>query len=64
MTTEEQREQFIQKLAEMLRRTPFTFEFNVKKRPQGIKIIYELKQEHLDAILAAEAKNHKQEDCL
>lgn len=62
MTPEEQREQLIQKLAEMLRHTPFTFEFKVKKNPKGIKVIYELTQEHLDTILAAEAKNHKQED--
>lgn len=62
MTPEEQREQLIQKLAEMLRHTPFTFEFKVKKNPKGIKVIYELTQKHLDTILAAEAKNHKQED--
>lgn len=58
MTQDEQREQVIKNLTEMLRHNPFTFEFKVKKRPQGIKVIYELKQEHLDAILKAEANEH------
>ena len=51
MTPEEQREQFILSLADVLRKTPFTFEFQVRKKPKGIKIIYQVTQEHLDAIV-------------
>lgn len=49
MTTEEEkREQVIQDLAEELRRTPFSVEFKVKKKPVGIKIIFEVTQEEMD----------------
>lgn len=44
---EQQREIMIQTIGEMLRETPFTFEFKVKKKPQGIKIIYEVTQDEL-----------------
>ena len=58
MTNEELREQAIQNLAELLRTTPFNFEFKVVKKPKGIKIIYEVTQEHMDEIMrrAAEGK--------
>ena len=49
MTNEEKREQVIQNLTELLRDNPFTFEFKVKKKPAGIKVIYELTQEEMDA---------------
>ena len=51
----------IQNITEMLRRNPFTFEFKVKKRPQGIKVIYEVTQEELNAMMAAAEKKHKEE---
>lgn len=51
MTQEEQREQLILSLTSMLRTTPFTFEFKAKKNPQGIKIVYEVTQEQLTAIM-------------
>lgn len=50
MTEEQRREQVIQNITGMLRHSPFTFEFKVKKNPQGIKIIYEVTQEEMDAI--------------
>jgi hypothetical protein len=42
----------------MLRVTPFTVEFKVVKKPKGIKIIYEVTREHMDAMMkkAAEGK--------
>lgn len=43
----EKREQTILQIANCLRRSPFTFVFQVKKKPQGIKIIYEVTQEEL-----------------
>ena len=50
MTTEEKREQFIQNITEMLQHNPFTFEFKVKKKPAGIKVIFEVTQEQMDKI--------------
>ncbi len=51
MTQEENREQFIQQLASALRDTPFSVEFKVKKKPKGIRIIYEVTQEEMEAVL-------------
>lgn len=58
MTNEELREQAIQNLAEILRTTPFKVDFQVVKKPKGIRIIYEVTQEHMDAMMkkAAEGK--------
>lgn len=50
MTQNEHRELAIKKITSMLRRNPFTFEFKVKKKPNGIRIIYEVTQEEMDAI--------------
>ena len=50
MTTEEKREQMIQSITEMLQHNPFTFEFKVKKKPAGIKVIIEVTQEQMDGI--------------
>lgn len=55
MTTEEEkREQAIQNIAEGLRRNPFSVAFKVKKKPAGIKIIFEVTQEEMDAMLEKE----------
>ena len=59
MTQEEKREQVIQNLADMLRTTPFTFEFKVKKNPKGIKVIYEVTQDEMDAMMKKAAEEHK-----
>ena len=58
---EEAREQVIQNITEMLRRNPFTFEFKVKKRPQGIKVIYEVTQEELNKMMEQAEKKHREE---
>ena len=50
MTTEEKREQVIRNITEMLQHNPFTFELKVKKKPAGIKVIYEVTQEQMDKI--------------
>lgn len=57
---EEKREQAIQLIADLLRDNEFTFEYRVKKKPQGIKIIYELTQEELDEIIENAAKKRKE----
>lgn len=60
MTQEEQREQVVQNITGMLRRNPFTFEFKVKKRPQGIKVIYEVTQQEMDEMLKQNNPNNKE----
>ena len=59
MTQEEQREQVIQNLTGMMRTMPFTWEFKAKKKPQGIRIIVELTQEQLNAVMKQAAERHK-----
>lgn len=61
MTPEEQREQAIQSLANILRTMPFSVEFKVVKKPKGIKIIHEVTQEEMDAIVEKAAKVAKKE---
>ena len=60
MTAEEKREQVVQNITEMLRNNPFTFEFRVKKKPQGIKVIYEVTQEDMDRMVNDAAKKNKE----
>ena len=51
MEEQEKREQVIQDLSNLLRRNPFTFELKVVKKPKGIKVIYEVTQEELNAMI-------------
>ena len=50
MTTEEKREQTIQGLADLLRKSQFSVEYKAKKKPQGIKVIIEVTQEQMAMI--------------
>lgn len=50
MTAKEKREQVIQGLTNLLQSTPFTVEYKVKKKPQGIKVIIEVTQEQMDLL--------------
>ena len=59
MAQDEKREQVIQNIADMLRTNPFTFEFKVKKNPKGIKVIYEVTQDEMDAMMKKVAEKHK-----
>lgn len=59
MAQDEKREQVIQNIADMLRTKPFTFEFKVKKNPKGIKVIYEVTQDEMDAMMKKAAEEHK-----
>ena len=54
---EEAREQVIQNIVDWLRSEPFTFEFKVVKKPKGIKVIYEVTQEEMDAFLQKSRKD-------
>ena len=58
MTQEEIREQTIQGIAELLRHNAFSVEFKVMKKPKGVKIIYEVTQEEMNAM--AEQAQKKQ----
>ena len=60
MTAEENREQVVQNITEMLKANPFTFEFKVKKHPKGIKVIYEVTQEEMDALANEAIEKHNQ----
>lgn len=60
MNNEEKRELFIQKVAELLRENAFTFTFKVKKKPEGIKIIWEITQEQMDAITKKQLEQKQQ----
>ena len=51
MTQEDQREQMVQRIANLLRTTSFKFEFKVVKKPKGINVIQEVTQEEMDEIL-------------
>ena len=48
---EQQRERVIQGITEMLKINPFTFEYRVKKKPAGMKVVYEVTQEQLDEMM-------------
>ncbi len=61
MTKEEQREKVIQGITELLRHSTFTFEYRVKKKPTGVKIISEVTQEQLEAIRAHVKKKNTEE---
>lgn len=54
MAQDEKRERAIQNIVDMLRTKPFTFEFVVKDKPKGIKVIYEVTQGEMDAMLRKE----------
>lgn len=54
---EEKREEVIKGISDMLRRNPFTFEFKVVKKPKGIKVIYEVTQEQLKAMMERASDN-------
>jgi len=56
MTPEEQRERAIKLVADMLRMHPFKVEYKVKKKPQGIKVIVEVTQEHMNFMIANAAR--------
>lgn len=49
---EEKREQVIQDIAGLLRVSPFSIEYIVKKRPQGVKIILEVTQEDMNKMIS------------
>ena len=51
MTLEEQRERVVQSIADLLRNCQFTYEYKVKAKPKGIKVIIEVTPEQLTEIM-------------
>lgn len=51
MKQDERREEIILGIEKMLRHLPFTFEYKVKKKPAGIKVICEVTQEQMEKML-------------
>lgn len=51
MTQEEQRKKAVEHIIGLIENNPFTFEFKVMKRPKGIRVIYEITQEEMDALI-------------
>lgn len=44
------REAVVANISDMLMKHPFTFEFKVVEKPQGIKVIYEVTQAQMDRL--------------
>ena len=57
MTTEEKKEQVVQMIADLMRTSPFSVEYCVKKKPKGIKIVIEMTQEEMNCLVAQQRKN-------
>lgn len=56
MTPEQLRERAIKSVTQMLRMYPFKVEYKVKKKPQGIKVIVDVTQEHMNFMIANAAR--------
>lgn len=54
----EQREKVIQFVTNQMRCNAVSLEFKVTDKPRGMKIIYELTQEEMDMLVAAQAKEN------
>lgn len=48
---DEKREKVINGIADLLRNNSFTFEYKVVKKPKGIKVVFEVTQEQIEAIM-------------
>ena len=54
----------VNRITEMLMSHGFTFEYAVRKKPKGIRIVYEVTQEEMDALIENDKKenNHGKEE--
>lgn len=57
---DEKREKVICMIAGLMRTNNFSFEYKVVKKPQGIKVTFEVTKEQMDEIVKGLAKNKKQ----
>lgn len=51
MTRDQKIDALVDQLGKMMHYTPFSIEYKVKKKPQGIKIIFEITQEEMDVLM-------------
>ena len=55
----EAREKVIKSIVGLLRRNPFSCEFEVVEKPKGLRIIYEVTQEEMDKIVNRAVENSR-----
>lgn len=60
MTKKEEHEQLVQMITELLQTNPIEFQLKVVKKSKGVRIIYELTQEEMDALVKIQGS--KKED--
>ena len=48
---QKQQQAAVESVINLLRTRPFTFEFAVKKKPARLKVIYEVTQQQMDALI-------------
>lgn len=51
MTQDQKIDALVDQLGKMMHYTPFTIEYKAKKKPKGIRIILEITQEEIDALM-------------
>lgn len=61
-TVEVDRKEFIKKLIPLLEIALTSFEYKVVKKPKGIRIIQEVSQEQMDAIIRKAAEKYGKEE--
>ena len=59
---EEKREQVVQKIADLMRTSPFNVEYRAKKKPKGIKVIIEVTEEQMNYVVEQAKKTNKNND--
>ena len=59
MTTEDKKEQVVQKIADLMRTSSFSVEYRVKKKPKGIKVIIEVTEEQMNYVVEQAKKQIK-----
>ena len=59
INVKEQREQVIENICEIIRTNHVTFEFQVKEKPKGVKVIYEITQAEMNAMMNKAAEKEE-----
>lgn len=65
MKPEEIRDQrllLVNRITEMLMSHGFSFEYVIRKKPRGIRIVYEITQEEMNALMSKENNHGKEEE--
>lgn len=51
MTRDKKIDALVDQLGKMMHYTPFTIEYKARKKPKGIRIIFEITQEEMDVLM-------------